>query len=400
MARRSLLPAACRFLKDSVYLAGVTIGNVLRPRRLKGEAQSILVICTAGIGDALWSTPVLRALRTRYPRSAIAVLVSEKRGTRQVFEASRYVDECIVVDWDYRSLSGLARLLRLLRARRFDMTVSTFPGAGFGSRALAWLIGASSRAGYGGLGWRFLLTQAIRLKANQHTLNINLDIARAVGNADEAARLDLTLDERDRSFAEEFIRGGDILPGETVIAVHPGGFPDIPEKAWPPERFAQLIDILQEDEALRVLLFAGPQDEERVDAILSQLHGRPPLLATGLTLRQMAAVFEKCALLITNDCGPLRVAEAVGLPAVALFGPTDPALVGPYEAWADKYVVINKGLPCAPCYRHKPIHCPFDTRCMTLITAEEVAAAAKALLEHRRPVEGGQLLGERQHVEV
>ncbi|MGA2285816.1 MAG: glycosyltransferase family 9 protein [Dehalococcoidia bacterium] len=393
-----------RFVADWAYLVAVTAGSLFRRRRREGDIRSILVLCTAGIGDALWSTPVLRALRARHPDAAIAVLVSQKRGTRQVFEGSPFVDECIVVDWDYRALpGGLARFLRLLRGRSFDMTVFTFPGAGIGSRLLAHLIGAPVRAGYKGFGSRFLLTLAVPLDARQHSLKINLDLASAVGAAIEDARLDLPIDEGDRAYAEELTRkNGDML-GEALVGVHPGGFPDIPEKAWPSERFAQVIDALQENAGVRVLLFGGPQDDERVGRILSSLKGGPPLLATGLTLRQMAALFQECRVLITNDCGPLRVAEAVGTPAIALFGPTDPALVGPYEAWAGRYIVIRKQIPCGPCYHRKRIRCPYDAKCMDLITAEEVVNAARVFLESRGGPDANDSKrpsGEGQHAKV
>lgn len=394
-----------QFVVDWAYLVGVAASNLLRWRwHREDDVRSVLVLCTAGIGDTLWSTPILRALRARHPGAAIAVLVLQRRGTRQVLEGSPFVDECIVVDWDYRAIpGGLARLLRLLRGRDFDMSVSTCPGVGIGSRLLAHLIGARIRAGYRGVGSSFLLTLAVPLDTQQHSLKINLDMAHALGTGIEEAHLDLPLDEQDRAYARKFIHQNDNRLGEVLVGVHPGGFPDIPEKSWPSERFAQLIDALQQDAGVRVLLFGGPQDDKRIERILSSLDGGSPLLTTGLTLRQMAALFQECRLLITNDCGPLRVAEAVGTPAIALFGPTDPALVGPYKAWAGRYVVIRKEVPCGPCYQHKRIDCPYGVRCMDLIAAEEVVEAAREFLDshngggpddHRVPS------GERQHVEV
>ena len=80
----------------------------------------------------------------------------------------------------------------------------------------------------------------------------------------------------------------------------------------------------------------------------------------------MAALLERCRLLVTNDTGTMHVATAVGTPVVALFGSTDPLVTGP---WGEGNVVIKKDVPCSPCLKRI---CPTDRQCMTLITVGEV----------------------------
>ena len=88
---------------------------------------------------------------------------------------------------------------------------------------------------------------------------------------------------------------------------------------------------------------------------------------TGKTrLLQLAALLERCQLLVTNDTGTMHIATAVGTPVVALFGSTDPSITGP---WGDGHVVIKKDVPCSPCLKRI---CPTDRQCMTLITVDEV----------------------------
>ncbi len=393
-------------LVDWAYLVGTATRNLLHLRReTRGPVRSILALCMGGIGNVLWFTPVLRSLRARHSRATIVVLVMQDRGTKQILEGSPYVDECITVGWNPRAIpKGLARLLRLLRGRHFDMTVSTHPGVGLGGRLLAYMIGAPIRAGYEGLGSRFLLTVAAPLNRRQHVLETNLDLARAMGLEVADTSFDLPLEKQDRAFAIDFLRQKGVSARDTLVGIHPGTFPDLREKSWPPDQFAQLIDDLQRNAGVKVILFGGPQDEVAVRHILSYLLGDPPLLATDLTLRQMAALFQRCRLLITNDSGPLRVAEAVDTPAVALFGPTDPALVGPYGRRDGRYVVIRKGVPCGPCYQYRRINCPYDTECMRLITSEEVAEAARECLRSQSEGDGvadhSPPLGDPKHVKV
>ena len=97
---------------------------------------------------------------------------------------------------------------------------------------------------------------------------------------------------------------------------------------------------------------------------------------TGKThLLQLAALIERCQLLVTNDTGTMHVATAVGTPVVALFGSTDPSTTGP---WGDGHVVIRKDVPCSPCLKRI---CPTDHRCMELITVDEVEEAVDRKLE-------------------
>ena len=96
-------------------------------------------------------------------------------------------------------------------------------------------------------------------------------------------------------------------------------------------------------------------------------------LAGKTDLAQLAELYRRCALLITNDSGPMHIAAAVGTPVVAIFGPTDPALTGPY---GKQHVVLRAGIPCSPCLKPYCTHTP-RMECMSLVTVEQVLAAVK-----------------------
>ncbi len=99
---------------------------------------------------------------------------------------------------------------------------------------------------------------------------------------------------------------------------------------------------------------------------------------TGKTgLLQLAALLERCTLLVTNDTGTMHVGAAVGTPVVALFGSTPPLVTGP---WGEGHKVVRKDVPCSPCWKRV---CPTDHRCMDLITVDEVEEVASKKLEKR-----------------
>ena len=99
-------------------------------------------------------------------------------------------------------------------------------------------------------------------------------------------------------------------------------------------------------------------------------------LAGTTSIRQFMAILETCSLLITNDSGPMHVGAALGVPIVAIFGPTDHTTTSPLT---NRYRLVRKPTDCAPCLKR---HCPTDHRCMTAIKAEDVIQAAADLLEN------------------
>ena len=114
----------------------------------------------------------------------------------------------------------------------------------------------------------------------------------------------------------------------------------------------------------------------------------PVLGKTGMNLAgkthllQLAALLERCRLLVTNDTGTMHVATAVGCPVVAVFGSTNPVTTGP---WGEGHVVVKREVLCSPCLKRI---CPTDHQCMELITVEEVEAAIGRRFEkmdERRP---------------
>jgi heptosyltransferase-2 len=154
-----------------------------------------------------------------------------------------------------------------------------------------------------------------------------------------------------------------------VIGICPGAASG-PAKRWWPARFAALADRLIAAGGFRVVFFGGPDEVPLVHQICSQMTRQVVSLAGQDRLDSFMSLATRCAVMITNDSGSMHIANAVGVPVVALFGPTDPHRTAPTAAPA---IVLHHDLSCSPCFRTT---CPYaDHPCMRLIGVDEVYQA-------------------------
>jgi hypothetical protein len=168
---------------------------------------------------------------------------------------------------------------------------------------------------------------------------------------------------------------GGILPGgRPVIAIHPGSGSET--KCWPVERFEALARELKRETDCSIVMILGPADErlvERMRALTKELHSP---IAHSLPLRSLAAALANCALYVGNDSGVTHLAAAVGVPTVAIFGPTDPIMWAPN---GDNVKIVQGDIECSPCKSDKMRQC-IDRKCLTVISVDEVARAAERFL--------------------
>jgi len=140
-------------------------------------------------------------------------------------------------------------------------------------------------------------------------------------------------------------------------------------KCWPPDRFAKALNALLAKHDADVLLFGTPGEVPVSAAIAAELQ-RPPINFTGKTsIADLPALLSQCHLFLGNDSGAMHVAAAVGLPVVAIFGPTDPDGTSPVTPRA---TIVQQKPYCSPCFLRR---CPTDHRCMTAVTPAMVESA-------------------------
>jgi heptosyltransferase-2 len=183
----------------------------------------------------------------------------------------------------------------------------------------------------------------------------------------------LSVPEEKRRSADEFLCNSGVRQGALRIAIGAGASYGS-AKCWPPPRFAEVANRLQSETDADVILF-GTAAEASVSTGISSDMRRPPIDLTGKTaIADLPALLSQCHLFIGNDSGAMHVAAAVGLPIVAVFGPTDPEGTAPVTP---RCSIVQQKPYCSPCFLRR---CPTDHRCMTAITADMVAAAARPWL--------------------
>jgi len=328
--------------------------------------NNILVIKLRYIGDVLLATPVLRALRERFPGACLAMAVL--RGTEDVLKGNPDLTEVLVVERG--GLAAQFRFLQSLRRKRFDCVIDLTDGDR--SAILSRFSGAPVRIGLNEEHrWRGLLyTTVVQSRPDvRHRLERNLETVRPLGIEPKAGPLVLRIPLEDEAEAARLL---DNLAGEKLsvgvkplVMLQPGARYWF--KAWPAERFAELAGRLAARYGCRILVGGDAKERELAETIRGGVRTPVVLLAGRLTLLQYAAVLKRCALFVGNDNGPMHMAAALGIPVVALFGPSDPAEWGPRGGRAE---VLYKELDCRRCFH--PTCTRGEESCMKQISVDEV----------------------------
>jgi heptosyltransferase-2 len=347
----------------------------------------LLVRATNWVGDAILCIPALAALRARWPDAEIAVLA-------RPWVADLYRDQSLVdrlIPFDHRGrhagISGVERLARELRHQRFDSAV-LFQNA-FEAAWIAWRARIPERIGYARDARGPLLTKSIPVpipgEIPAHEANYYLELLRRAGWIPALpelppVRLRVAADALER--AEKLLRASGCPPDSLRVAFGAGAAYGT-AKCWPANRYADLARRLVADYGARVLLF-GAASEASVAAEVELGAGDGVINLIGRSaIGDLPALLSRCHLFIGNDSGAMHVAAAVGLPVVAVFGPTDPHGTRPLAA---QLSIVQRKVACSPCFLR---HCPIDHRCMKFVDLEMVLDAARGWLASL-PVEKGQ----------
>ncbi len=325
------------------------------------------------IGDAVLSLPALSALKASQP--GVEVWVVARDWVKDLFSSGTPADGVIGLPGD-SSLSGMKEAARRLKAERFDAGLLLTNS--FGSALTFALARIPERWGYARDGRGLLLTKRVRLDeaaAPVHQAEYYLRLVRGLGfkTPPSPVRIALTAEEKKAGLAVLKESGVKADKRQPVVLINPGASYG-PAKRWPAQRFARLAALLQEKRSAQVVITGASQEADLAREIASLMKRKPVLLAGKTPLRGFLGVLSQARLFITNDSGPMHMANALGVPVIGIFGPTEPDATHPYR---QPYKVLWKGAPCWPCLYRK---CPFDHRCMTAIEPEEVLEAALAFL--------------------
>lgn len=326
--------------------------------------KNILIVKPGAVGDLLQMTPVIRTLKKASPSVKITVLVGNE-GSKDLFKNNPNVFEVLVFDRKgaHRSFRSFFALWQQIRGKRFDLILNFQR-----SNVKAWLLLAAVFPS------RVLVYHKER-RRSIHVVENYLETIAPLGITTSDFRLEYFPDARAKADADALLSVPE-KGASPIVALNPGA--SHPVNRWPAHRFAELTDMLSEKQHAMVILIGGPADTVLAEEIISHSRTKPLSLAGRTSIPQLAALLQKCSVLVSGDTGPLHLATAVGTPAVALFGAADPLRTGPVGA--GHRIVQASGVSCVPCRSRTCSHSR-PLACMKAITPIQVFEAITSILD-------------------
>jgi len=344
---------------------------------LKDTPQAKIMIRAANwVGDAIMTTPVIRAVRKNFSKAKITVLA--KPWVIPVYENNPYIDEILVYDSNNRHKKGLGtlKLAKDLREYQFDLAI--LMQNAFEAGLLSFLAGINERVGYNTDARGFLLNRSIKLNPalkKRHLIDYYIGILKGASLVDDGRKMDLFICESDREFASHYMEQEKFDLSRPVIGINPGATGGT-AKRWFPERYAQLCKNMAQKFKVKILIFGGPQDNDLGEYIAGLSQGSCINIAGTTSLGQAFALIEKCSLFITNDSGLMHAAAALNINQVAVIGSTDYVAT---SASNENSIMVRVPVPCSPCMKDV---CPTDHQCMDKISVDMVMETCKSLLKN------------------
>lgn len=310
-----------------------------------GECGRALVVKLRHHGDVLLASPVLSVLKAQAPHLEVDALVYDD--TAPMLEGHPALAELHTIGRKWRSaglidqLGHERTLLTALRRRRYDLLVhlTEHPRGAWLRRLLGTRYGVAPAMPDRGAWWRKSFTHLYPLIGNRHMVEVNLDALRRIG-------IQPRRDQRALTFvpgAAASARVEKLVPRAGYVHIHPASRWRF--KCWPAERNAELIDRLAAD-GLQVVVTSAPDELPFVDEILGKVSSAPVNLAGQLSIKELGALSARARLFVGVDSMPMHLAAAMGVPCVALFGPTGESVWAP---WGVEHRVVTTTHSCRPC---------------------------------------------------
>ena len=335
--------------------------------------KNILIVRTDRIGDVVLTVPAVRAVRRAFPDARISFWVAPE--TKDIVDGLPFIDE-VLTKKRKNGLREYLDFLFLLRRKKFDLAVIYHTKRH--TNTACFLAGIPVRLGYCDNKLGFLLTHPVedrRHFGEKHEAEYCLDLLRTIGIEDHDLKLELALQKDAEVWAERFV-AEHAGKGLRLVAVHPDA--SCPTRRWPVLHFAALMDRLSMEAGVKVVLVGAPSAVPLAREMQGLLKCDILDLTGQTTLAQLTSLLSRCALVVSNDTGPVHVAAALGIPTVTIFMRQQPG-INPqrWKPLGDKSVTLmNKPGEEIMVDRHsRVISSRFDS-----ITVEEVFQTSRTLL--------------------
>ncbi|HEX6289312.1 MAG TPA: glycosyltransferase family 9 protein [Herpetosiphonaceae bacterium] len=345
---------------------------------LPAAPRSILILKPCCLGDVLLTTPLVAAIRSAYPGAHLIYAVGT--WASPMVATSQHIDETLILPerWTPGSLLATARVLHRLR-----IDLIFVPDRSPMLTLLAWLSRSPVRVGLDSAGRGFAYTHRVPVSSLViHEADLYSQLAAAAGLPKPPRRLFFFPGAEAEQAAAAIVARYRATDGPLVV-LHPGGGQNpgmtLPRKRWLPERWATVADELIRVYSACVLVVGGPGDQEAVATVIAAMREPAIPLVRRWDWGELGALLGRSDLFMGHDTGMMHLATAVGAPVVAVFGPSDPQIYGPY---GQRAAYVWRPTYESPCFYEGAAvpDCPCAMQCMRNVEVADVLQAARRLL--------------------
>ena len=356
--------------------------------------KKILIINPFGIGDVLFSTVVIKALKTAYPDCSISCLCNSK--VSFLLQSNPHVDEMFFFsrgDWKTMKKKSVFHfagffIYNLVRLwlRRFDMVVDLSLVTQYS--AIMRFLGVKELWGFNYRNRGRFLTKSIDINGfnQKHVTAYYNDLLALMGITKFKNKLELFIPENEVSWADSFLKGYGINPDAFIVGISPFGGAswgkDAQAKQWPTENFLAVAKHLIEKYNATIILFGVDDEKEALEDFRIQLKSKTALNAAGLTTGVNLGALIKCLdLFIGNDSGLLHMAVALDINSVSIFGPVDEQVYGPVGEGGAIHKVLTDSIECRPCYKNFQKNECQTMDCLNNISVDKVISTVERIVQ-------------------
>lgn len=353
--------------------------------------MKILFVNPFGIGDVLFTTPLVRSLKDRgdsiyyWCNERVADILRYNNAVADIYPISRGDMKKIFKFSPVEAVKRSLALINRIRKEKFDIALDF--SLDYRYSLLLKLLGVRKIVGFDYKGRGRFLTDKIKLKGfnSTHMVEYYLSLVKFIDKEIKAGeRMELFVGDSDSKWADGVLSRNGAALGDLLIGIAPGGGTswgeDAFRKHWPKEKFAFVGNEIMKEKKPRIILFGSIEEKPICDFIGSSIGKGVINLCGETTLGQFAALLKRCKLLIANDGGPLHMASALGVKTVSLFGPVDERVYGPYP-FTSEHTAIKSDIECRPCYKDFRYKNCGDLKCLDAIEPLEVLEAVRSKLE-------------------
>ena len=355
--------------------------------------KKILIINPFGIGDVIFSTPLIEILKKNFPDSYIGYICN--RRVSELLETNPHIDKIFIYEkddyrdvWKISKIGCIKKILAFLNdIKKEKFSISIDLSLNYQNSMLLKLVGIKKRVGFNYRNRGRFLTDKIEIEGfdSKHVIEYYLDMLSPLKINREGLSVtpEIYISRKNVDWADDFLKDNSFSGADKFVGLIPGcgasWGKDAYYRRWSAWKFAEVADYMAEHYKYKILIFGDSKETTLCEKVKDAMKSKPLLTCGKTTLGQLAALLDRCDLVITNDGGPLHMAVALKKKTVAIFGPVDENVYGPYPK-NERYITISSNELCRPCYKNFKYDKCDELNCLKNVKPSDVIKAAEKLI--------------------